>query len=200
MEHARKMILIPRESVDQLVQSKTVQTPGTSLSRLHAEMSEILNSSQSKTDREKWKRYHQVLQRFLNLKEVKDEAGKIRKKKTERMDLEDGFASTGKSSKESGEFVEEKSGEFDINILENIPATFRKNGIKLLQSLKSDGRVTWGPTGAVSIDGSAVRGSNIIDLISFAMRSKKEEAPRGLRQFAHTLHTASIPKEFIKNN
>ena len=84
--------------------------------------------------------------------------------------------------------------------MENIPATFRKNGTNLLQSLKSNGRVTRGPTGAVLIDGSAVRGSNIIELISFGMRSKKVEAPRGLRQFAHALHTASIPTKFIKNN
>ena len=58
MEHTRKMILIPRESVDQFVQSKTVQTPDTSLSRLDAEISEILNSSRSKTDGNKWERYH----------------------------------------------------------------------------------------------------------------------------------------------
>ena len=52
-------------------------------------MSEILNSSQSKTDREKREQHHQVLQRFLNLKEVEDEAGNIRKKKTDSMDLDD---------------------------------------------------------------------------------------------------------------
>ena len=69
------MILVPGESVDQLVQSKTVQTPGLSLSRLDAEMSEILNSTRSKTDREKWARYHQVLQRFLNMKEIERRRG-----------------------------------------------------------------------------------------------------------------------------
>ena len=68
--------------MEQILQSKSVQTPGSTLSRLDAEMSEILNSSQSKSDFEQWARYHQVLQRYLNLKKVEEKTDKeVRKKR-----------------------------------------------------------------------------------------------------------------------
>ena len=58
----------------------------------------------------------------------------------------------------------------------------------------------WGPTGALFIHGAAVRGGNIIDLVNYAIGSRKAEPPQGLRQFARALQAASIPKDFLKNN
>ena len=59
MERARKMILLPQESVERLQTTlgkdkKSVQTPGSVTSRLGAKMNEILNSPTYKDEREKW--------------------------------------------------------------------------------------------------------------------------------------------------
>ena len=74
MEHARKMILLPQESVERLQTTlgkdkiKFVQTPGSVTSRLNAEMNKILNSPTYKDERETWSLYRQVLQRYLHFK------------------------------------------------------------------------------------------------------------------------------------
>ena len=48
------------------------QKPGTVLSRLDTEMSRILNT-RKKDKREKWERYHRVLQRYLQFKKAENE-------------------------------------------------------------------------------------------------------------------------------
>ena len=76
MEHAIKIILVPQTSVERLQNTfardkiKSVQTPGSVISRLDAEMNDILNSSTCKDEREKWSLYRQVLQRYLHFKEA----------------------------------------------------------------------------------------------------------------------------------
>ena len=195
------MVLLPQESVLNLQSlKKTVQTPGTSLSRLDSEMSEILKSSQLENDREKWSRYHQVLQRYLNLKEVGEETDKKRKKKNEQMDNAVDSASVAEKPKDA---TEEREGEVkprgDSFVVENVPAKFRDNASNLVKSLRLDGRVRWNPNGAISIDIMSVNGANFIDLVNYAMRSRKVGAPKGIDQFARALQAADIPKEFIGN-
>ena len=73
MEHANKLVLLSRESVELLQNSSSnlcsSQTPGTIISRLDVEINRTLNSDE-KDDREKWKCYHRVLQRFLYFKDA----------------------------------------------------------------------------------------------------------------------------------
>jgi len=68
MEHAKKMILIPEEIVEQLIHilnDRTIQEPDTTLSRLDGEMHEILNPNKFVDKREKCTAYLQILQRYL---------------------------------------------------------------------------------------------------------------------------------------
>lgn len=61
MQHAKKMVLVALDAVvpsrDQIEQTRSVQTPGTNLSRLDAEMDDILRSVTLTNQREKWKVY-----------------------------------------------------------------------------------------------------------------------------------------------
>ncbi|KAL7293763.1 hypothetical protein TKK_0012826 [Trichogramma kaykai] len=77
MEHAKKLVLLPKESVERLgcgggsdivivEHKKSVQTPGTPLERLDAEMNEILLAPCS-DECAKSNRYNNVLQRYLQL-------------------------------------------------------------------------------------------------------------------------------------
>ena len=82
MEHAKKMVLIPHENIQQIknhhhqqqqqkpssaMMVNSVQTPGTPLSRLDVELSGILNSRTYASERDKWVAYMQVLHRYLRL-------------------------------------------------------------------------------------------------------------------------------------
>ena len=195
------MVLIPRESAEHLLNvRKSVQTPGSKLSRLDIEMSEILNSTQFDNDREKWDRYHQVLQRYLNTKEVDERTDKSKLKSwRKRGPMEPMEYDTKKIDAAEKKIKKKSESHNDEFIIENIPESFKKNARLLVKALRKDGRIVWGPTGTLHIDGKAMKGSNIIDLVNYASRNRKVDAPPGLTQFTGALHAASIPAEYIGN-
>ena len=81
------MILLPQASVQRLQNTfardkiKSVQTPGSVTSRLDAEMSNILNSSTCKDEREKWSPDNQFYSVIFILKKLKQEVKKKKVKK-----------------------------------------------------------------------------------------------------------------------
>lgn len=169
------MVLLPRESLEHL--RETVQTPGTPLSRLDAEMNEILHANGD--DREKWARYQQVLFRYLELKNAERPAPDPPKNIAE----------------DEGEPVDNTM--LDSSILDTVPKKFRNKAKNLVRRLRIAGNVKWDTRGDVAIDGAPIPGANIIDLVNAAMRDRKKSLPIGHRQFAVALERASIPREFI---
>ena len=60
----------------------------------------------------------------------------------------------------------------------------RPRATALLNRLKARHDViSWDETGQVTLDGKKIRGSNISDLISDAMRSRKNFNPTGSKEF-----------------
>lgn len=190
MEHARKLVLLPRESLERMQQLlgnngiKSVQTPGTTLDRLDAEMSDILTSSKSKKDdREKWDEYNRALQRYLHFN------NSVTGRKL------DDFVDDTPIKKVGEDFKKEE----ESFIVTAIPKTFKTTATNLIRHLKRCGGVTWNTKGAVAINGSVLHGANIIDLVGDAMRDRKREPPPGREQFAAALRDAHVPREFIGN-
>ncbi|KAL7290725.1 hypothetical protein TKK_0015477 [Trichogramma kaykai] len=179
MEHAKKL---------------NVQTPGTPLERLDAEMNEILLAPCS-DERAKWNRYNNILQRHLQLKKTSQPI--IEKKiKTEEQTDADEASDTGKDEASATSSAPIKS--VDTFIVESIPAKYRHNAKNLVEWLRKDGSVKCSENGSVSIDGSSIE-SNIIDFVNDSMRSRKGSPPRGISQFIEALRKASVPREFIGN-
>ena len=74
MEYAKKLVLLPSESVEKISEMptynfKTVQTPGNEKSRLDTEMRDILDLK-NMNDYDKWVLFQQLMQRFLHLDNV----------------------------------------------------------------------------------------------------------------------------------
>ena len=95
MEHAKKMILLPHETFERLQRQqcpqesllKSVQTPGTPVSRLDAELGKILYTPPSEGDvdeREKWLEFNKKLQRYLHFRGAEIENVLGLKKKSRR--------------------------------------------------------------------------------------------------------------------
>lgn len=194
MEHAKKMVLLPKESVDRLqslsIHGKlnSLQTPGTVVSRLDAEMNEILNSVDNMNEREKWERYSQVLQRYLHFK------GSDKHKKEEEEE-EDG------EERGEGKEVYGPAEQIDAHIVASVPPKYSDKASQLLRHLRNFSHVTWNADGKTFIDGVLIRKANIIDLINDAMRERKKvRPPAGYPQFATALRQAGVPREFIGNN
>lgn len=148
------------------------------LSSLDRDMHRILRSNLS--DREKWTSYQQVLQRYLHFAQ----------------ELKQPVILPVVQSVEKTQNVEENlNTEY---ILSSIPKTFRTKAQLLIDSIKHN--VTWDDKGVVYIDGHAIRGSNVIDLISDVIRPRKHSNPTGWEEFAKYLKGLNIPREYIGND
>ena len=119
------MILLPQSSVERLQNTfghdniKSVQTPGSVTSRLDTEMSEILNSSTCKDEREKWTLYRQVLQRYLHFKEAETRGQEENSNKKIQPKL------TEEPTNEMGEEDVEENP-LDAFIINSIPPRYKK--------------------------------------------------------------------------
>ena len=79
-----------------------------------------------------------------------------------------------------------------------MPKTLSLKTAVLLNLMHASNRISWDPTGVVSIDNNVVPGSNIIDLVHDVVRKRKNPRnPVGIHTFKQFLHEINIPKELI---
>lgn len=202
MEHARKMVLVPEESLSQLTaqnqrQTATVdsepqahRTFTTVLSRLDAEMKDILDSHTYKGEREKWSAYLTVLQRYLHFADSE----RLQHLTTIVKKTEPSVAGDRRKS-------ENFTGMNDSIIIESVPLKFRNKAKLLLRCLHDapTSNFSWDSAGVVSVGGHPIKDSNIVDLVNDAMRARKVPKPTGREAFARFLRTMQAPREFIGN-
>ena len=85
-------------------------------------------------------------------------------------------------------------------IVRGIPKTMKTRAEALLADLKERGDViTWDDMGQVLLDGVLIPKSNISDLVSDAMRSRKHFNPVGVREFYNVLNKINVPKDLVRN-
>jgi len=205
MENTRKMVLVPEENLAQLTMQKFRDSPSTTgviqsqsvhgidatLTRLDAEMNEILNSNTYKDEREKWTAYLAVLQRYLHYVDndrVQQYYALMQKNKEQVVDKD--------------RDPQLKHCLNDSVIIETVPAKFRNKAKHLLRRLHetSMGEFSWDSAGVVTIRGKPIRDSNIVDLVNDAMRARKTAKPTGRRLFGQFLRTIQTPREFVGND
>ena len=85
-------------------------------------------------------------------------------------------------------------------IVRGIPKTMKTRAEALLAHLKERGDViTWDDMGQVLLGGVLIPKSNISDLVSDAMRSRKHFNPVGVREFYNVLNKINVPKDLVRN-
>ena len=88
----------------------------------------------------------------------------------------------------------------DDMIVRGIPKTMKTRAQALLARLKErEDVITWDDMGQVLLNGALIPKSNISDLISDAMRSRKHFNPVGVRKFYNVLNEINIPKDLVRN-
>ena len=128
------MVLLPRESleslrsiqhqnnediaVNMLKKKNTVQTPGTALTRLDTEMSDILNSEDQRSYFDKWNDCRRVSDGYLHFKSIAEDNEKKKKEKKKKIQV------SNRSFHKVPDLEEERKTA-DKFILESVPAKFR---------------------------------------------------------------------------
>ena len=103
----------------------------------------------------------------------------------------------GRGEKEEQPKVEVLS---DGMIVRGIPKNMKTRAQALLARLKEkEDVITWDERGQVILKGILIPKSNISDLVSDAMRSRKHFNPVGVQQFYDILHEINVPKDLVRN-
>ena len=88
----------------------------------------------------------------------------------------------------------------DEMIVRGIPKNMKTRAQALLARLKErEDAITWDERGQVILKGDLIPKSNISDLISDAMRSRKHFNPVGVQQFYDILYEINVPKDLVRN-
>ena len=88
----------------------------------------------------------------------------------------------------------------DEMIVRGIPKNMKTRAQALLARLKErEDAITWDERGQVILRGDLIPKSNISDLISDAMRSRKHFNPVGVQQFYDVLYEINVPKDLVRN-
>ena len=184
MKHAKQMALVPEETLDRFERKQKLETsPITSdLLRSDIQLSDILGHSDLNDD-ERQKLYNASMERYLELRQQKDsQVPTVR------------FAPIKEEEKQPEPQLSEAV------VVEHIPKTMRPRATALLNRLKSRPDViTWDKTGQVKIEGETIQDSNISDLVSDAMRARKNFNPTGSKEFFRALFKMNVPKDLVRN-
>ena len=85
-------------------------------------------------------------------------------------------------------------------IVRGIPKTMKTRAEALLAHLKErEDVITWDDMGQVLLNGVLIPKSNISNLVSDAMRSRKHFNPVGVREFYNVLNKINVPKDLVRN-
>ena len=184
MKHAKRMVLVPEDVLNRYEQKQKLETAPIMTNMMHqdTEMSEILQNA-SMPDAEKQKLYNANMESYLSLRRQKD-----------------GQIPTVRIAPGTEQEPIEKARLSDADVVEHIPKSLRARATALLNRLKARPDViSWDESGQVSLDGKEISHSNISDLVSDALRSRRNFNPTGSREFFRALSKMNMPKDLVRN-
>ncbi|KAJ8665702.1 hypothetical protein QAD02_007364 [Eretmocerus hayati] len=188
MQNDSQPTVLPQDCAAEPGTDNSVQTVDDNLSRLDTEMYEILNSKKFTDEREKCKKYLQVLRRYLSFKENERDAD----------------PSVGAGNGES-EILEDPqpSPMTEEAIIENLPLAHARNARSLLthwQNSEPD-RFKWNAKGNIIIDGRVIPHSDITKLLANVLSkgNKKGEIPIGQLGMARFIGISATPVNLVAN-
>ena len=173
-----------RQRVNRYQQKQKIETSPITSNMMHQDtaMSEILQSTDM-SDVEKQKLYNANMESYLSLKRQKDDQ-----------------IPTVRIAQDAEQKSKEKAPLSDVDVIGHLPATLFPKAATLLRRLKARPDViSWDESGQVKVDGKEIPDSNISDLVSDAMRARKNFNPMGAQEFFRGLSKINVPKDIARN-
>ena len=183
MEHCKKLVLVPHETITRMHEKPVSRTSGDVLSELDTDMKHIL--ARKADDSEKWKMYEQTLQRYLHFA------------KEQRQPV-----SLSITTEQQNDETTSNHAVLRERLAGMIPATLKKSATSLfdlLTSTRTSPPISLDSSGQVKIGDSLIPASNIIDLVCDAVRPRKSARATGWENFASHLKKINTPLELIRN-
>ena len=184
------MILVPEDVYARFEQKQKLETAPivTNMIKTDEEMSNILERTDM-DDTQKQKLYYTNLERYLNLRRQKDDQ------------IPTVQLATKKDEGEKLASAAEIMNLPDSMIVDNIPKSMRRRAMAILSRLKTrPDIISWDKSGQVNLDGETIPQSNISDLLSDALRGRKNFNPVGSKQFFRALAKINVPTDLVRND
>lgn len=202
MNHARKMVLVPEQTLERLKQRDKIQTaPLTSkLKRLDHQMEDLLNSREL-SEEEKARRYSQTLQNYLTYyKQRRDEPMKIKFETHPIQHQDKQEPELGNQSQPVPVPRQEVQDKIERDIVSALPKTLKDRGKLLIEKIKENPEIMkWDSRGQLLFEDRPLPGSHIVDLIGDFMRERKGVDPIGWQVFARGLAKMNAPEDLVRN-
>ena len=180
MKRTKRMILVPEDVLARYERKQKIETSPLVTGMMHqdAAMSGILEN-ENLTDAEKQKLHNARMEDYLSLRKQKD----------------DQIPAVRVTQEARGEPLR------DEDVVAHLTATLRPKAVALLKRLRADpGVISWNESGRVKVDGTEIANSNISDLVSDAVRTRKSFHPTGARRFFQGLAKLNVPRDIAGNN
>ena len=203
MEHARKMALVDPRLLEALRPPPPTNTLDRVLRALDGDMSSVLDRSDL-DEGDKVKLYNQILLRYNTM------ANKRVKQPTRVVVVnDDGTAAAaaaaaapppvrdGGTATAAAEPLAATGTEVDI--VDSVPKSLKPKALRLMKRLRNNPNIQWNDRGELIIKGSAIPGSNMMDLVHDVLRKRKQSDPVGWQPFAKHLKHINIPMELVGN-
>ena len=183
----KRMILVPEDAYARFEQKQKLETsPTKNMINTDTDIKDILQRTDV-DDTEKQKLYYANLERYLNLRQQKDS-------QTPTVQIAPSATSSEEPSSPNNAQLS------DEVVVEHIPKTMRPRATAILNRLKERPDViTWDKTREVKLEGENIPQSNISDLISDALRARKNFNPTGSKEFFRVLSKINMPKDLVRN-
>ena len=199
MEHTRKMASVDPRLLEALRPPPPTHTLGRVLRGLDGEMSLVLD----RTDLDQGDNielYNQILLRYNTM------ANKRVKQPTRVVVVnDDGAAAAAAAAAMQDGGTATAAAEplaatgRDVDIVEIVPKSLKPKALRLMKRLRNDPSIQWNDRGGLIIEGSAIPGNNMIDLVHDVLRKRKQSDPVGWQPFAKHLKHINLPMELVGN-
>ena len=200
MNHTKRMVLVPENTLERLQQRQQILTPPLTqtLKNLDSEMNEILSSKEI-DDEEKAKLYNQVLQRYLSYYNQRKE-----------QPLHVKLATPKPIETSKPEEIEETSTEtteqetipsaVEEEVIQSLPKLYKAAARQLLDKIKQNRDVLhWNEKGELKYENKPISGSHVVDLVNDILRHRKGSEPVGWSVFARGLARMNVPENLVRN-
>ena len=203
MNHTRRMILVPENTLERLQQRQQILTPPVTqtLKNLDSEMSDILSSKQL-DDEAKATLYNQVLQRYLTYYDQR-KGQPLHVKLTTPKPVETPKPEESEQpSKESTAEAETipTSAAVELEVMKSVPKLYKAGARQLLDKIKEHRDVlNWNEKGELMYENKPITGSHVVDLVNDTLRHRKGFEPVGWSVFARGLARMNVPENIVRN-
>ena len=202
MNHTRRMILVPANTMERLQQRQQILTPPVTqtLKNLDSEMSDVLSSKQL-DDEAKATLYNQVLQRYLTYYDQ-------RKGQTLHVKLTTPKPAETAKPEESEETSKESTAEaepiptsaVEQEVMKSVPKLYKAGARQLLDKIKEHrDAFNWNEKGELMYQNKPITGSHVVDLDNDMLSHRKGFEPVGWSVFVRGLARMNIPENIVRN-